>query len=152
MVGTRWLGPCRDRDQAGEASRHATATCLERGQPFEPRSSGAAQKGMSATVTRAPGNDGQWTGGARHYDLSASVRSGPPVHHRRRRVKAHVLARAGMNDRASAPPTPSSNPPVGIAREIGGHRLRSGEGRLGVDEPVLLPEWCEIRGESVGVA
>src|ERR1051325_776929 len=29
--------------------------------------------------------------------------------------------------------------PVGVAGEIGEHRLRPGEGRLGVDEPVLLP-------------
>jgi hypothetical protein len=41
---------------------------------------------------------------------------------------------------------------VGVAREIGEHCLGPGEGRLGVDEPVLLTEWCELRGKGLGVA
>ena len=42
--------------------------------------------------------------------------------------------------------------PVGVAGEIGEHRLRPGEGRLGVDEPVLLPQRREIGGEGRRVA
>src|SRR5919106_494220 len=41
---------------------------------------------------------------------------------------------------------------VGVAGEIGEHRLRSGEGRLGVDEPVRLPERRELRGEGLWIA
>ena len=40
---------------------------------------------------------------------------------------------------------------VGVAGEIGEHRLRSGEGRLGVDEPVLPAERREMRGEGLSV-
>ena len=38
---------------------------------------------------------------------------------------------------------------VGVAGEIGEHRLGPGEGRLGVDEPVLPPERREMRGEGL---
>ena len=38
---------------------------------------------------------------------------------------------------------------VGVAGEIGEHRLGPGEGRLGVDEPVLLPERREMCGEGL---
>ncbi len=41
---------------------------------------------------------------------------------------------------------------VGVAGEIGEHRLGSGEGRLGVDEPVLLPQRREIGGKGRPVA
>jgi len=37
---------------------------------------------------------------------------------------------------------------VGVAGEIGEHRLGAGEGRLGVDEPVFLSEWCEECGKG----
>src|SRR5712691_795677 len=37
---------------------------------------------------------------------------------------------------------------VGVAGEIGEHRLGPGEGRLGVDEPVLSAEWREARGKG----
>src|SRR5205085_2594531 len=37
---------------------------------------------------------------------------------------------------------------VGVAGEIGEHRLGAGEGRLGVDEPVLVPQRREIDGEG----
>src|SRR5438445_400379 len=38
---------------------------------------------------------------------------------------------------------------VGVAGEIGEHRRGPGEGRLGVDKPVLPPERCEMRGEGL---
>src|SRR6201993_4579741 len=38
---------------------------------------------------------------------------------------------------------------VGVAGEIGENRLRPGEGRLGVDEPVLPLERCETCGEGL---
>src|SRR5215469_13778967 len=38
---------------------------------------------------------------------------------------------------------------VGVAGEIGEYRLRPGEGRLSVDEPVLPLEWCEIYVEGL---
>jgi hypothetical protein len=38
---------------------------------------------------------------------------------------------------------------VGVAGEIGEYRLRPGEGRLGVDEPVLALERCEICVEGL---
>jgi len=38
---------------------------------------------------------------------------------------------------------------VGVAGEIGEHRFGPGEGRLGVDEPVLPPERREVRGEGL---
>jgi hypothetical protein len=38
---------------------------------------------------------------------------------------------------------------MGVAGEIGEHRLGPGEGRLGVDEPLLPPEWREARGECL---
>jgi hypothetical protein len=37
---------------------------------------------------------------------------------------------------------------VGVAGDIGEHRLGSSEGRLGVDEPVLLPQRREMGGEG----
>jgi hypothetical protein len=40
---------------------------------------------------------------------------------------------------------------VGVAGEIGELRLRPGEGRLGVDEPVLPAERREMRGEGLSV-
>ena len=40
---------------------------------------------------------------------------------------------------------------VGVAREIGEHRLRSGEGSFGVDEPLRRPERREAGGEGSGV-
>lgn len=40
---------------------------------------------------------------------------------------------------------------VGIAREIGEHRFRTGEGRLGVDDPGLLAERCEVVLEGSGI-
>src|SRR3954465_13461162 len=41
---------------------------------------------------------------------------------------------------------------VGVTGEIGEHRLRPGEGRLGVDEPVLPPQRCEMGGEGPPIA
>ena len=38
---------------------------------------------------------------------------------------------------------------MGVAGEIGEHCFRPGEGRLGVDEPILFLERREMRGESV---
>src|SRR6516165_3291051 len=38
---------------------------------------------------------------------------------------------------------------MGVAGEIGEHRLRPGEGRLGVDEPFLALERCEICGKDL---
>jgi hypothetical protein len=38
---------------------------------------------------------------------------------------------------------------MGVAGEISEHRLRPGEGRLGVDEPVLPPQWREMSGEGL---
>src|SRR6516162_116235 len=38
---------------------------------------------------------------------------------------------------------------VCVAGEVGEYRLRPGEGRLGVDEPVLPLEWCEICVEGL---
>src|SRR6516225_4288685 len=38
---------------------------------------------------------------------------------------------------------------VGAAGEIGEHCLGSGKGRLGVNEPLLRPEWREVRGEGL---
>src|SRR5215469_5055919 len=38
---------------------------------------------------------------------------------------------------------------VGVAGEIGKHRFRPGEGRLGVDEPSLPLERCETCGEGL---
>ena len=40
---------------------------------------------------------------------------------------------------------------VGVAAEIGQHRLRPAEGRLGVDDPVGLAQRREMGGEGVGV-
>ena len=40
---------------------------------------------------------------------------------------------------AEEPPVRDGNP-VRVAREIGQHRLRPGEGRLGIDHPALLPD------------
>jgi hypothetical protein len=37
---------------------------------------------------------------------------------------------------------------VGVARQIGEHRLGPGEGRLGVDDPLLLSERRQIPRES----
>jgi hypothetical protein len=42
--------------------------------------------------------------------------------------------------------------PVGVAAEIGEHGLGSRERRLGVDEPVLAPEWCEVGDKSGFIA
>ena len=38
---------------------------------------------------------------------------------------------------------------MGVAGEVGKHRLRPGEGRLGVDEPLLPLERCEMCGEAL---
>src|SRR5260370_22475503 len=38
---------------------------------------------------------------------------------------------------------------MSVAGEIGQHRLGPGEGRLGVEEPVLPPQRREMRGESL---
>src|SRR5260370_523095 len=38
---------------------------------------------------------------------------------------------------------------MSVAGEIGEHRLGPGEGRLGVEEPVLPPQRREMRGESL---
>src|SRR5499427_10840352 len=38
---------------------------------------------------------------------------------------------------------------MGVAGEIGKHGLRPGEGRLGVDEPLLPLERCEMCGEGL---
>src|SRR5215467_10269999 len=38
---------------------------------------------------------------------------------------------------------------MGVAGEIGKHRLRPGEGRLGVDKPVLAVERREMRREGL---
>ena len=37
--------------------------------------------------------------------------------------------------------------PVGVARQVGEHRLRSREGRLGVDHPALLPDGSQMAQE-----
>ena len=37
---------------------------------------------------------------------------------------------------------------MGVAGEIGEDRLRTGKGSLGVDEPVFLPQRCEMGGEG----
>ena len=39
---------------------------------------------------------------------------------------------------------------MGVAGEIGKHRFRPGEGRLGVNEPFLALERREMRGEGLG--
>src|ERR1700756_3983427 len=41
---------------------------------------------------------------------------------------------------------------VGVTGEIGKHRFGPGEGRLGIDEPVLPPQWREMRGEGLATA
>src|SRR6266404_9047138 len=41
---------------------------------------------------------------------------------------------------------------VGVAGEIGEHRLGPGEGRLGIDEPVLPPQRREMGGKGCPVA
>ena len=41
---------------------------------------------------------------------------------------------------------------MGVAGEIGEHRLGPGEGRLGIDEPVLLPQRREMGGEGPPIA
>src|SRR3954471_22546871 len=41
---------------------------------------------------------------------------------------------------------------VGIAGEIGEHRLGPGKGRLGIDEPVLPPQRRKVRGEGWAMA
>jgi len=38
---------------------------------------------------------------------------------------------------------------VGVAGEVGEHRFRPGEGRLGVDKPLFPHKRCEVRGEGV---
>src|SRR6516164_11474385 len=38
---------------------------------------------------------------------------------------------------------------MGVAGAIGKYRLRPGEGRLGVDEPLLPLERCEMSGEGL---
>src|SRR5437588_7405518 len=38
---------------------------------------------------------------------------------------------------------------MGVAGEIGKHRFRPGKGWLGVDEPVLSLERCEMSGEGL---
>ena len=38
---------------------------------------------------------------------------------------------------------------MGVAGEIGEHRFRPGEGRLGVDEPLLPFKRCEMCGEGL---
>ena len=40
---------------------------------------------------------------------------------------------------------------VGVAGEIGEHRLGAGERRLGVDNPALLPNWREVTQEGAPV-
>src|SRR5690606_29346142 len=41
--------------------------------------------------------------------------------------------------------------PMGIAREIGKHRLRPGEGWLGIDYTALLAGWREVTDEGMAV-
>src|SRR4029077_3797293 len=38
---------------------------------------------------------------------------------------------------------------VGVAGEIGEHHLGPGDGWLGVDKPVLSPQWRELRGKGL---
>ena len=40
---------------------------------------------------------------------------------------------------------------MGVARQIGEHRLGSGEGALGVDHPLALSQRHEPIGEGIGV-
>jgi hypothetical protein len=40
---------------------------------------------------------------------------------------------------------------VGVARQIGEHRLRSGEGALGIDHPVAVAQRLQERGERFGL-
>jgi hypothetical protein len=42
--------------------------------------------------------------------------------------------------------------PVGIAREIGEHRLRPGKGRLGIDHPALSTSWRKVMDEGTPVS
>jgi hypothetical protein len=39
---------------------------------------------------------------------------------------------------------------VGVAAEIGEYRLWSGEGPLGIDDPLDLAQWRQIGGEGIG--
>jgi hypothetical protein len=41
--------------------------------------------------------------------------------------------------------------PVGVAGEIGQHRFRPGEGRLGLDHPALLPDRLQMVQECASV-
>ena len=40
---------------------------------------------------------------------------------------------------------------VGVPRQVGEHRLRSGEGRLGVHDPPLLAKWYQVTKEGATV-
>src|SRR3954454_7331910 len=46
-------------------------------------------------------------------------------------------------------PTVRDGDAMSVAGEIGKHRFRPGEGRLGVDEPLLALERREMRGEGL---
>ena len=41
--------------------------------------------------------------------------------------------------------------PVGVAREVGQHRLRTGEGALGIDHPLALAQRLQPVGEGLRV-
>src|ERR1044071_619974 len=60
-------------------------------------------------------------------------------------VTAVILAAEGDAARVeSDEATVRDGDAVGVAGEIGEYRLGPGEGRLGIDEPVLPPPWCEV--------
>ncbi len=65
-------------------------------------------------------------------------------------VAAVILVAEGYAARVEADqPAISDGNAMGVAGEIGEHRFGPGEGRLGIDEPFLLLEWCEVRGEGL---
>jgi hypothetical protein len=41
---------------------------------------------------------------------------------------------------------------VGVAGQVSQHRLRPGEGRLGIDEPVLFAQRCQESSKGAGIA
>src|SRR5215472_1819573 len=68
----------------------------------------------------------------------------------RRSVAAVILVAEGHATLIEGnEPTVCDGDAMGIAGEIGKHGFRPGEGRLGVDEPILSLERREIRGEGL---
>src|SRR5215469_3576710 len=68
----------------------------------------------------------------------------------RRSVAAVILVAEGHATLIeSKEPTVCDGDAMGVAGEIGEHRLRPGEGRLAVDEPILSLERREMRGKDL---